>query len=114
MQPCQNLADKAIPAQNASVSEERELACLCLVGHTPAREFLIFGVRGSPAADELRPVLVVVSFVDCEIAAVAGPSEWSRIDPELPANEVDDANVRRSLCLLGHQSPFVLFARWPS
>jgi hypothetical protein len=95
MQPRQNLPDKALPAQNASVSEERILAGLRVVGHPPTRVFLIFGIRGSPAADELRPVFVVVALADCEIAKIPRATERSGINPELPANEVNYANVRR-------------------
>jgi hypothetical protein len=35
--PLQNLTDKALPAQDASVGEERVLSGLFVVGHTPAR-----------------------------------------------------------------------------
>ena len=45
-------------------ARRRELAGLFVVRHTPARVFLIFDIRNSPTADELRPVLVVVALVD--------------------------------------------------
>jgi nitrite reductase/ring-hydroxylating ferredoxin subunit len=62
--PRQNLADKALSAQDASVGEKRVLSGLFVVGHRSPRVFLIFGIRDISAADEFRPVLMVVAFVE--------------------------------------------------
>ena len=55
--------------------------------------FLIFGIRDSPAADELRPVLVVVAFVNREIAETTCFSKRGGVNPELVTDEVDDADL---------------------
>ena len=90
--PRQNLADKALPARDASVGKKHELAGLFVVGHTPARVFLILGIRDSPAADELRPVLVVVALVDCEVAETTCFGKRAGVNPELVIDEVNDAD----------------------
>ena len=51
------------------------LSVFFVVRHTPARVFLIFDIRNSPTADELRPVLVVVALVDCGVAVTTCLSE---------------------------------------
>jgi hypothetical protein len=90
--PRQNLADKPLPAQDASVGEERVFAGLFVVGHTPARVFLIFGIRDVPAADELRPVLVVVAFVEQIVTVSSRLGDWRGVNEELVADEINDAH----------------------
>ena len=90
--PRQNPADKALPAQDASVGEERVLAGLPVVGHAPARVFLIFDVRDIPGADELRPVLVVVAFVEQTVTVSSRLGDWRGVNEELVANEINDTH----------------------
>jgi hypothetical protein len=90
--PRQNLADKALPAQDASVGEKRGLAGLFVVGHAPARVFLIFGIRDVPAADELCPVVDVVAFVEQTVTVSSRLGDWRGVNEELVANEINDTH----------------------
>jgi hypothetical protein len=90
--PRQNLADKPLPAQDACVSEERVLAGLFVVGHTPTGVFLIFGIRDIHAADELRPVLAVVAFVEQTVTVSSRLGDWRGVNEELVADEINDTH----------------------
>src|SRR5208282_1657717 len=93
VQPRQNLADKALPAQDASVGEEQKLGGLRVVRHATPRVFLVLGIGNGPAADELRPVLVVVALVDCEVAEAPCPGKRGGVNPELFTDEINDADL---------------------
>jgi len=93
--PRQNRLDEALLPQDALVGEESELVGLRIVGHAPARVFLIFGIRNSVAAEELRPILVVVAFMNREVTETPCFGKWGGINRELFLDEVEDAHLRR-------------------
>ena len=93
--PRQNLADKILPTQNAPVGEEREPAGLRIAGNATPREFLVLAAGDTPTFHKLVPIRNVVALVDCEVNETTCFGERGGINPELVADEVDDADVRR-------------------
>ena len=68
----QNLADNALLAQDAVVSEKREFAAFRVVGNASPWEFLILGVGNLSVLDEFCPVINVAALVNSKIAVTAG------------------------------------------
>jgi hypothetical protein len=73
--PRQNLTDEALPAQDASVGEESELAGLRVVGHAPPWKFLVLAVGNPPTLHKLGPIRNVVALMDCVVAVTSRLTE---------------------------------------